>query len=467
MDFFGRDLPQGSPQWWAQKLTRAIHDRNRGAGYRTTKFNNARGTRPALKVLDAWMRGEPPLPETFKQDYIDAWQTFLRVSRTNYAELVVSSVSDRLVPLGWRTALDGDGNGDAQAHRIAKETNLVLNAGDAIEDMLTLGDGYLMVGQVEGRPAITREDPFSTIVAASKATGKPRAGLRTLKDEWTGEDEHWLYLPGEQRVARKDKAGKYTFAEAERIPGGRFPIVGLKNRRGVGEFERHLDTLTRINDTLFTRIVLTKLQAHRQHAVEKPAEQDGVEVEYDIDPADFIAGPDVMWDLPPGTKIWESGNTDFGPVRLMVKDDVEALCAVTGTPLADMVPDAANQSAKGSEVVQEKHMSRVLDRQRRVDNALAHVLELAFAVRGAEGDEQRADATQISTIWAPIQRYSLTEKSQAMSQLGDRWPFERLALDVMQVSPGELDELNRLRMQDQIYAPVDTTQDGGADAQQA
>ena len=452
MDSFGTDLVPESPQWWAARLHRAVHDRWRGAGYEVARLNNKLGTRPALRLLDAWMRGEPPMPPGASQEWVDSWAAFLRASRTNYAELVISSVSDRIVPLGWRTAADGDSDGDAEALRVATETGLVITGADAIEDMLALGNGYLLVGKVDGQVAITREHPQHTIVAKSRATGKPRAGLRTLVDEWTGDDEHWLYLAdGTVRVARRQPStGVFVFGEPSRIPGGMFPLVELTNRRGVGDFERHLDTLRRINDTMFTRIVLTKMQAHRQRAVEKPAEKPGEEVEYEIEPEDFIAGPDAVWDLPPGVKIWESATGDFGPVRLMVQDDVKALCATTGTPLADMVPDAANQSAKGTDAVTEKHFNRVLDRQRRVDAAFSNVLALAFAARGAAGDELRTDPTKIQTLWAPIQRFSVTEKAQAASQLKGVWPRARIATDVMQARPSEVPQILADLTEDQM-----------------
>lgn len=448
-----------SDEWWVNRLERAIHNRNvgqvGGRRWSTAVLSNDRRTRPGLELLDAWLRGEPPLPESYADDWAMAWSTFLRMSRMNYAELVISSVTDRLVPVGWSTAADDDPDGDQVAEEVAQETNLVAQGGDAVQDMLSMADGYLLVGQNKGRPLITAESPLSTITAESPSG--PRAGLRITMDEWTGEREFWLYRPGYVRTARRDGTQQgFSLGAPQLIPGGEdvFPLVNMRNRRGVGDYERHLDALTRINDSMFTRIVLTKLQAHRQRALEKDPKVygediDGEDNELEFDPEDFTSGPDRIWDLPPGVKLWESQASDLGPLRQIVLDDVKHLCAVTGTPLSDAVPDGANQSAKGSQIVEDKHLFRVQDRMRRADNGIARALSLAFQVLG---DEKRAPVHKIQTIWAPVVRYSLTERAQAVSQLNGVWPFERIATDVMQVRPSELPQLQQERLNDFILS---------------
>lgn len=449
------DSPQvRSDEWWVNRLEREIHDRNSGRSggksWSTAHVSNRRGTRPGLDLLDAWLRGEPPMPQGRGQEYQDAWRAFLRLSRTNYAELVISSVTDRLVPIGWSTAADDDPDGDQKAAEVAAETNLMVNGGDAIQDMLALADGYLLVGRNRNdRPTITAESPLWTITAESR-TGEPLAGLRVAVDEWTGEKEFWLYRPGYVRTARREAGARYEFDEAQSVPGGEFPLVHLRNRRGVGDYERHLDALTRINDTMFTRLVLTKLQAHRQRALEAPAQDGDDQLEIEYSPEDFATGPDALWELPPGVKLWESQAADLNPVRAMVLDDVKHLCAVTGTPLSDAVPDGANQSAKGSQIVEDKTLFRVMDRQRRADRGLAQALALAFKVLG---DDARADAATIRTLWSPIVRHSMVDMGQAASQLQGIMPRDWIALNVMQERPGNLPAIQRMRVADMLTEP--------------
>lgn len=446
-----------SDAWWVRRLSKAIHDRNRGAGWNRAALSNKAGTRPGLSLLDGWLRSEPPLPVGADEGYVAAWQHFLRTSRTNYAELVVSSRTERIVALGWRTGVtDGDDtDGDQVAESLAVHTDLRNRVSEAVQDMCGLSVGYLMVGpdeQERGKAIVTRESPLSTIVASDYA-GRPRAGLRMVVDDWTGEHEIWLYrpavngAPGYQRVARKSRTG-WEWGEPQTLP--RFPIVELGNYLGVGEFERHLDVLTRINDTMFTRMVLTKLQAHRQRAIEQamPKDGDAHKVDIEVDPADFISGPDALWLMPPGTKLWESAQADLSAIRSMTEDDVKALSATTKTPIWQLLPGSQNQSATGSERANEGFLALIEDRRHRVDVGLSKVLSMCFDIMGDSG---RSDAAKIRTIWAPVERYSITEKSQAFSSLYGKVPFDELALDVLQKRPSDLARLNAGRGRDLFF----------------
>ena len=149
-------------------------------------------------------------------------------------------------------------------------------------------------------------------------------------------------------------------------------------------------------------------------------------------------------------KLWESQAADLNPVRAMVLDDVKHLCAVTGTPLSDAVPDGANQSAKGSQIVEDKTLFRVMDRQRRADRGLAQALALAFKVLG---DDARADAATIRTLWSPIVRHSMVDMGQAASQLQGIMPRDWIALNVMQERPGNLPAIQRMRVADMLTEP--------------
>lgn len=443
-----------SPEWWANQLEKRLKDRNKGRGWSSGRLSNRAETRPGLELLDAWRRNEPPLPVGVSQDWADAWSNVLRITRTNSAELVVSSRSERIVPLGWRTGVDGDTNGDSVVNDLARRTDLRTAVGEAVEDMLALGDGYLLAGpETSGssRAVVTRESPLSTITA-EHASGRPRAGLRMVMDEWTGEREAWVYLPGAVKVARKAKpSSSYAWVDGEggTVPNGAFVLARMRNKDGVGEFERHLADCARINDALFNRVVLTKLQSHRQRALEKAMPKDGeVEVVVEYDAKDFETGPDALWDLPPGVKVWESMAADLTPVRSIVDDDFRILAAATKTPIWVMLPGSQNQSATGSEKADSAFLSLVSDRQHRIDMTLARTLAIALNI---EGQAARAQAEKIRTIWAPQERYSLQEKSDAASKLNGILPFDRLAMDVLQIGPEDLPELNAARSRDLFF----------------
>lgn len=444
-----------SPEWWANRLHKEMRDREIGRGWSQETLSNERGVRPPLKLLDAWRRNEPPLPSGGSQSWQREWSHVLRMTRTNAAELVVSSRTERIVPLGWTTAADSDADGDQKAEEIAKRNNLRTVVGEAIEDMLALGDGYLIATKSNGKARILRGTPFATITA--ERGGETIAALHLDHDTWRGVHEAWLFLaPREQgdrgalMIARKEKGGRYEWtSDGGSFPARHFPVTRLRNKDGVGEFERSLSDLTRINDSLFNRLVLTKLQAHRQRGLQRPAlKGDDPEIDIEFDPADFETGPNALWDLPPGVSIWESAAADLTPVRSIVDDEFRILASTTKTPIWVMLPGSQNQSATGSEKADSAFLSLVADRQHRVDVALSRVLAAAFAI---EGDEERADPTKIGTLWAPQERYSLTEKARAFAAAYGKMPFDKLATDVWQVPPSDLPALNAARGRDIFF----------------
>jgi hypothetical protein len=87
------------------------------------------------------------------------------------------------------------------------------------------------------------------------------------------------------------------------------PVVRFRNRDGVGEFERHIDVLDRINRSLLRGLVVMTYQAFKQRAVtgDLPEKDEAGNL---INYQELLkAGPDALWLLPPDVKI--SGN----PVR--------------------------------------------------------------------------------------------------------------------------------------------------------
>lgn len=453
-----------SDEWWISRLGQRLNYRRQG----DTELQRDLLAQPerlvdkrhGLVTLAAWYQGEPPPPANCTEDYVQAWRSVLKRSRLNMAETVVSSISDRLVPSGWRTGGDDDADGDQVAQELADELDLVNEASQAIEDMLWSGRGYLLVsGAQEGTDTevITRESPLYTYVEKSKITRKPLAGIRVVQDDRISDakrdrTEIWLYRPGYVRVGRFSASGEFKLEPRQELPDeDYFPMVELRNRRDQGEFERHLDSLSRLNDSMFNRLILTKLQAHRQRALQKDAKYLETDDVVEVNKDDFVSGPDTLWDLPPGVTLWESSAADLSQVRMIVQDDIKFLCAASGTPLADAVPDAANQSAKGSQIIEDKYLFRIQDRQRRADRALAQVLSLIFQLRG---DTERAQVHKIRTIWEPIQRYGLQEKTQAAAVVRDVMPNDWIATNILQVRPADLPSIDRMRISDQLLAPT-------------
>lgn len=466
------DTPQ-SPGWWMRQLGRKLNDRLVGRGWSRT---GRRDTRPGLTLLHDYFRGEPPLPQC-----ADGWRKgfadLLRLSRLNVAPMAVEPTRHRMVPLGFRTAAAGDeSSGDAQADRIARANDLPVKFPDIAQWMLELGDAYSIVGKpnADGVPLITAEDPRQVITAHDAATGDYLAGLKVFRDDWDTADFAYLYLAsGDVFVAtRKAKSSLigtpyYRFSPSSwswdedrsgSLPYSVVPVTRFRNQDGKGEFEPHLDLLDRINNSILDRVTVSKIQAFRQRAVKGLPDryppghpQAGQKIDYsDV----FEADPGALWKVPPNVDFWESTPTDLGPIRMAIKDDVEWFAALTSVPLHTVTPDAANGSAEGASLLREGQTFKVEDRRMRAGVGLARTMSLAFQFMG---DEQRADRSMIETIWAPAERYSLQEKSQAAAQQKAAGvPDAMIAEKVLQWSPSDIARAKQERA-DEFFTAVAPT----------
>jgi hypothetical protein len=432
-----------------------------------------RGVRPGLDLLNDYLRGEPPLPYA-SDSWREAMLPFIRQARTNLADLSVSSVLDRAIPLGWATAAQDDRDGDEAAARVALVNDFANVVPETLEYALSMGDGYMLVGPLEGRevPLVTAEDPREVITAHDSATGRVIAALKLYQDEWTEKRRAHVYLPGGLVFVFAQTGTSPAKWELDNEASGRIeglagtdlvPVVRFKNRRGVGEYEPHLDLLDRIDDTVFQRIAIAKYQAFRQRAgIGLPDEdEDGNEIDYSTI---FTADPGAWFKLPEGSSMWESGVVDLTGVRMAIKDDIIAFAAVTKTPLHYLTPDAAAGSAEGASMMREGLVYRVEDRRRRFEGPLAQVMGMCFRLMG---DESRADALAIRTLWQPAERFSLSEKASAAAQALTTLPQEQIWTDVWQYTPSDLPRLRAAKAEDLLYAPLEATPTGPAAAGRA
>lgn len=473
----GADIPQ-SPAWWikilAVELQNRRHGRNGGKLWGRSLSKPIR-SRPGLDLLHDHLRGDPPLLGV-ADGWRDHFREVARVGRLNVAALVVEAKANRMGLAGFRTAAAGDDFGDKLATELLRENNMKVRAREVHDGMLSLSDSYAMVTPPRPNkrfPVITAEDAREVITAHDAATGETLAGLKLYRDEWDAADFAHLYLrvtpdDGEpyfehhvaKHVGRTSSISESAFrmGQSWRWDGDvahleRMPIVRFANRGGRGEFERHLDTLDRINDQILNKVVIAKVQAFRQMAIKglpdsEKVLEDGKIVEREIDYDDaFIAAPGSMWQLPEGAELWESTPTDLGPLRLAIKDDLEHLAAVTSTPLHTITPDAASGSAEGASLMREEHVYAVEACRDHAEAGWAEVVATAFAFMG---EDERAQQSQIEPIWAPIERYSLSEKASAAVQSRDILPIERIWTDIYQYPPSEVINLRQLQGRDRL-----------------
>lgn len=463
-----------SPLWWFKKLS----DRQTK---RLTRLNE----------LQAWLDNDPPLPPT-SGEWQAAHQAFYKDTRTNVAALAVASVANRLTPLGFRTGASDDENGDAKAAEIWTENHLGIETVDLLTWMLGLSDAYTMIGtpadDSPNVPIITAEDPRAVITAQDPMRRMiSRAGMKTMHDPDEGMDYVFIYLPagaegadrevsmcftGKKKSSRGTSWGSnfrfspkdWTWDNGVKLRTKRIPIVRFENRGGVAEFEPHIAVLNRINRITLHRMTIGELQSFRQRAVEglpdvypadyPVAELVGKKIDYE---GIFTPGPGALWKLPPGAKFWESQPIDLRPLLEEEKMEYRTASALMGIPVSYFSPDDANGSAEGASLQRETLVFRSEDRQTIVEAGLNSTMSLAFETIG---DAQRSKLADIETIWAPIERLSLSEKYSAASQAkaaGEN--IRTIRREVLKYTPrqmkqAEADDATALLMQPRLTMQV-------------
>ncbi len=435
---------KGSPGWWLAKCAKKLEARQ-----------------ARLQLLHDRLEGNPPLPEG-ADSMRDAYRKFQKKSRTNFEEMIVNSRLERMKPVGFRTAVGDDENGDTLGRKIWDDNGLDIEFADVAELYLALGDSYMIVGGPDdetGSPIITGEDPRQVVTIHDPAQQrKVLAAAKFFHDDEADRDLAYLYLPGtpatddepmvaaqvwvayrdvkrsatNRRIRFASKSWDWDEELTDELLHHRCPVVRFRRRRGVGVYENHVDILDRITHTVLNRMVIMAMQAFRQRAVKgnlPKHDDEGREIDYE---GLFAADPGALWELPEGIDIWESTPTDLTPVLSAAGKDIELLSAVMKVPLSQFVPSAMPQSAEGASLAKEGLVFAVEDELARVSEGLRDVMSLAFLT---VGDLERAERSKIEVICMPPERASLAERADAVSKIKDVVPTRTLRTDVLQFPP--------------------------------
>lgn len=444
-----------SPGWWLKRLIVRLSREQ-----------------PRYDTLDRYYRGENGIPIRSDKATTQAIRRLLAMSRTNYAELVVEALRERVVPAGFRTGADGDELGDSQAWDMWQANSLDADSALVHRATFAMSTSFAIVGPApagEEFPLITPEDPRQVIVERDPVRRRRAiAALKVFHDDVAGVDRAYVYLPGEVWQATRARAEGEEFVDVggfewesdvpDVLPAAVVPVVEFPNRADtfgatMGEFESHLGILDRINYTILNRLEIATMQAFRQRAVagDLPSRDPdtGEEIDYS---AIFEGGPGALWRLPKDAKILELGQSDLGPLRAAIRDDVQDLAAVTRTPLFYLTPEAANGSAEGASLAREGLVFKAKDRLLQLGESWEQVMSLAFMFAD---DAQRASRRDMEIIWADPERFSLAARYDAAVKAQTAGvPWRTVMSDVLQFSPQQVDRMETERAADAFIASV-------------
>ena len=222
-----------NPQWWHSRLIVEL-------GKRQERYN----------LLDRYHRSDAPMPpgpsnrkrQTQRNNFrgydrdLDPFETLRRISRVNWADMIVEALIERMKVLGFSTGADGDTATDAAAWRYWQANDLDTLLPQLLRTKSALSEAYMIVGPVDetiGAPRITAEDPRQTITEHDPVDRRRvLAALKAFGDDVAGVDRSYLYLPNDdpegpaqlykgtrvraEGVARRlDTAGDWTWEGPE------------------------------------------------------------------------------------------------------------------------------------------------------------------------------------------------------------------------------------------------------------
>ncbi len=423
------------------------------------QMDNRRGR---IEKLRSYMDGNAPLPEG-ADGCRQAYQQFQRKARTNFGELVVDAIAERLCATGFQVA-----NADnADAWAIWKRNRMQVKSFDLFRDMLGLSAGYLMLSPSPKGVVITQERPEQAITESDPTRPElVRAGLKIYRDGPQKADFAFLHLPGVvyqyQRATFDDNGVIKTLPYAtegwnlvkDAGTGLAFvPMYPFENRERRGEFETHLDLLDRINWVTLQRLVITAMQAYRQRGVKGdfPTEdENGDEIDY---AEMFKPGPGQLWQLPSDAEVWESAAGDLTQILSAAKDDIRDLAAVTRTPISVFVPDGANQTAEGASFAREGLVFKTTDRATRAGAVMGAAMGGALAIEAGQSEP----VDDVETLWAPFEARSLQERADASTKAQDL-PWRARMTDIWGLSNERVDELESERAADALLKAMEGPQ---------
>lgn len=426
---------------------------------------------PQIRLLRRYVDGDAPLPE-MGANVRASWQKFQKESRTNWGLLIRESVADRIVPNGITVAGSHDHPIAVRAQRIWRDNRMDLVFKEAVRYMLDYRRGFLTAWTRNGSAVITADSPEYMFAACDPLQPwRVRAALKWWHDEDLEKDfavvwvfGGWqlfsrpLFVDPVTQVKRRiyqSSSGTWEPVGEMTVTGAEPPVVVLDNPDGTGEFETHLDVINRINRGILQRLVTTAMQAYRQRALKAKEGTAGLpdkdEQGNDIDWAKvFEPAPGALWDLPPGVDIWESAQTDIGPMLNGSMHDIRHLAAVSRTPVSVLIPDAANQSAGGADFAKEGLVFKTRDRLVVAKIAAAAALLKGLDVEGIEGVEETLDVT-----FEPPHAISMAEKYDAAAKAkaaGESW--KSIARNILGYSPQQITQDARDRFEEQYLAAL-------------
>lgn len=409
-----------TPFWWLARLSQRLMDRQ-------THYD----------VRENYVVGNHPLPNGDRR-YKEALKSVQHKAKTNYIALVNESVVQKLRVKGFR--FGPEGFADQEAQKVWQANDMDYQAPVLINNAATFGFAYALVSPPEeddGEPVIARRDPRQCEIERDPfRPTKTIAGLEFWQDSAGQAVLAILYLPEVTYYFRAEapregiqgllgyfstygmSAGvaKFDLIGAEVNPLGEVPLVRCDWRPefgdiGCAEAELAFEIQDRLNETILSRLIITRSQAYRQRwasGVRMKASVDGSTPKPPWDPA-----ADMIWIAGDDVKFGDFEQADITQILEAIRDDVGDLVAITQTPVTYLANRMVNVSGDTIQQVTAGHIAKIKLRQDAVGFFMERLQKIAFKYKG---DTARATDTQAQTLWHIAEVRSFAEIADAMQK---------------------------------------------------
>jgi hypothetical protein len=410
----------GSPLWWLRRLKKELDKRRR-----------------RMLVLDGYYRGDHPLPfvaDAHNAKMRNEFRKLLEQSRSNFMELVIDAVDERLKIDGLRLSAESSGSTDGKTWTDIWQANgLDAEIPVAFLEAEIKGLSYLSVWGNGEDATIAVEDATQTIVGYVAGSNYRRraAALKVWTDDWTGRERANVYMPDgiykfeqQRQVAGSEielPAGVdlSDWREVEgsyvKNPTGIVPMVPLRNRPLLGREGRSeldssvTDTQDRINGQLFLRCLAGYFGAHRQRwavGLRIHEDEDGKPVE------PFDVAVDKLWHTEQGpdeVQFGEFSQTDLSGYIKAIEQDVLHIAVTTRTPRHYLIEQGQSPSGDAIRSAESGLIKKVRRKMLGFGESVEETLRLA---RKFAGDGDTPPDSQI--VWADPEVRSDAERTDAV-----------------------------------------------------
>ncbi|MGF3056156.1 hypothetical protein [Microbacterium sp. YY-01] len=442
-----------SDDWWLIRLANKL-----GEGLPRMEMLRQRRDGEALLPVDTWDKGTS-----------ENYMRFVRRSRLHVAETLRDSRTDRQKVVAFHTNVEGGEDGDLAAQTIWDRSRMDVQSVNLFNDIGDFGRAYITTTPHNGKAMWEVRNEWNTISEQhDRFPWLTRAAITVGYNAVLGTEEITLFRAGYFRVAYRETriptlpqdgsqwlvSNDWTWATAPIRTGSvDDPLVTqFSTTDGYGIYEKHLDTLDRINEITLNGLTLIVMQAFRQRAVStddlpdyypEGHPQAGQLIDYD---EVFRTGPAALWTLPVNAKMWESTPADPRPIYEARRDELKHLCTITRTPMSLFDSSNANQSALGSQISHQPLIKAVEKMNRMAGPGFAQSMSQSFKI---EGDTERADYASLRTEFGKVNPSTMAEKAEAAPKFkAGNAPQSYIDAEVFEMTPAQRRRANIERVEE-------------------